>query len=734
MMRCKTPALAFVCLAFVATLHAEKVPGVRARVEIIRDTWGVPHIYAANTDDLFFAQGWITAKDRLFQIDLWRRAGSGKLAEVAGPSAVGRDRIARLLRYRGDWTKEWDSYAPDARQIVSAFVNGINAYVRSLNGKRPLEFQMAGYDPGLWTPEDVISRIAGLGVTHNLSLEIYRSLEIANFGEAVTEKFSPPDPFVHLSVPPGLDIKAITREILRDYDAAVGPPSLAEGQGSNNWVIDGTMSATGKPLLANDPHRPILAPSLRKIVHLNAPGWNAIGAGEPALPGIALGHNQSIAFGFTIVGIDQQDLYVEKINPANPNQYLYKGVWKAIEIEKQRIAVKGAAPTSVDLRYTQHGPILYEDRARHLAYVLRSIAAEPGGAAYLAGLSVARATNWKEFVGAMSRYKSPSENMVYADTAGNIGWIASGAAPIRKNWTGMLPVPGDTGEFEWSGFLPVSDLPQSYNPARHFLATANNNILPPGYPKQLSFDWSAPFRAQRVVEMLSEQKKFAITDFERMQYDVLCIPARRLQAIVRKSRPERHADIVNEFLKWDARLTADSRPGLVYELWSSALIAQVYPRDWTGTVQLEVVLKILEERPNPKAIAESLDRAVASIERALPHREGWKWSAAHTLVMEHPLGTPSMNMPRVPRPGDSNTVNAAGGSRGEEGASYRQILDVADWDRSVVTNTPGESGDPQSKHYRDLLDDWVAGRYHPLPFSRKAVEAAAEERIVLEPK
>jgi penicillin G amidase len=734
MMNRQISAQAFVCLALTAILHAEKVPGLHARVEIIRDTWGVPHIYAANTDDLFFAQGWITAKDRLFQIDLWRRAGSGKLAEVAGPSAVGRDRIARLLRYRGDWTKEWDSYAPDARQIVSAFANGINAYIRSLSGKRPLEFQIAGYDPGLWTPEDVVTRIPGLGVTHNFTLEVIRSLEIANFGEAVTEKFSPPDPFVHLTVPPGLDIKAITREILRDYDAAVGPPSLAEGQGSNNWVIDGTMSATGKPLLANDPHRPILAPSLRKIVHLNAPGWNAIGAGEPALPGIALGHNQSIAFGFTIVGIDQQDLYVEKINPANPNQYLYKGVWKAIETEKQRIAVKGAAPASVDLRYTQHGPILYEDRGRHLAFALRSIGAEPGGAAYLAGLSVARATNWKEFVSSMARYKSPSENMVYADTSGNIGWIASGAAPIRKNWTGMLPVPGDTGEFEWGGFLPVADLPQSFNPTRHFLATANNNILPPGYSKQLSFDWSAPFRAQRVVEMLSEQKKFGVTDFERMQYDVLCIPARRLQAIVRKSRPAGHADVVNEFVKWDARLTADSRPGLVYELWSSALIAAIYPRDWTGTVQLEVVLKILEERPNPKAIADSLDRAVESIERALPRREDWKWSAAHTLVMEHALNTPNLNMPRVPRPGDGNTVNAAGGSRGEEGASYRQILDVADWDRSVVTNTPGESGDPQSKHYRDLLDDWIAGRYHPLPFSRKAVEAAAEERITLEPK
>jgi penicillin amidase len=720
---------------FAATLHAEPVPGLHARVEIIRDTWGVPHIYAANSDDLFFAQGWITAKDRLFQIDLWRRTGSGKLAEVAGPSAVGRDRIARLLRYRGDWSKEWESYAPDARQIVIAFVNGINAYIRSLNGRRPLEFQAAGYDPGLWTPEDVVTRIPALGVSHNVSTEVTRALQIANFGEAVTEKFSPPDPFIHLTIPPGLDIKAITKDIVRDFDEAAGPPRLASGQGSNNWVIDGTMSVTGKPLLANDPHRPILVPSLRKTVHLVAPGWNVIGAGEPALPGIALGHNENIAFGFTIVGIDQQDLYVEKINPANPNQYLFKGAWKPMEIEKQTISVKSAAPVNAELRYTQHGPILYEDRARHLAYAVRTVGAEPGGAAYMAALSVARAKNWNEFIAAMAHYKSPSENMVYADTAGNIGWIASGAAPVRTTGTGLLPVPGDTGQFEWTGFLPVTDLPQSYNPAKHFLATANNKILPKDYPKLLSFEWSPPYRAERAVQMLSEpNKKFTISDFERMQYDVVCLPAKRMQAIVHKSRPERHADVVDEFLKWDARLTADSRPGLVYELWQSALITAIYPRDWPGGVNLDVVFKTLEARPNPRVISDALDRALAAIEHGLPHREDWRWSAAHSLVMHHALDARNMNMSRVARPGDSNTVNAAGGTSGESGASYRQILDVADWDRSVVTNTPGESGDPQSKHYRDLLEDWVAGRYHPLPYSRKAVEAAVDERIILEPK
>src|SRR5579863_6583995 len=401
---------------------AEKVPGLKEPVEILRDKWGVPHIYAKNSGDLFFAQGWITAKDRLFQIDLWRRAGTGKLAEVLGPDAVARDKIARLVRFRGDWNKEWESYAPDARQIVTSFVNGINAYIKSLDGKRPLEFKIAGYDPGLWTPEDVASRIAGLAMVSNATQEVNRSVEIASFGVDNTERFAPPDPFVHLVVSPGIDLKAITSAITRDLQAATGNPRFPDEQGSNDWVIDGTMSATGKPLLANDPHRPVLLPSLRKTVHLVAPGWNVIGAGEPALPGIAVGHNETVAFGFTIVGTDQEDLYVEKINPSNPSQYLYKGAWKSVAIERQQIAVKGAAPVNVDLRYTQHGPIIYEDRDKHLGYALKWVGSEAGGAGYLAGLSVARAKNWNEFVASMARYKVPSENMVYADVSGNIGW------------------------------------------------------------------------------------------------------------------------------------------------------------------------------------------------------------------------------------------------------------------------------------------------------------------------
>jgi len=716
-------------LAVALPLSAEKVQGLREPVEILRDKWGVPHIYAKNTSDLFFAQGWMAAKDRLFQIDLWRRAGTGKLSEVMGASEIGRDRIARLVRYRGDWAKEWESYSPDAREIVAAFVNGINAYIRSLNGKRPLEFRIAGYDPAPWTPEDVVSRVAGLGMTSNLIEEIQRSLEIAEFSAASVEKYMPPNPFVHLSVPPGVDIRAINADIVKDYEAATSGTRFS---GSNNWVIDGSMSATGKPLLASDPHRGITLPSLRKTVHLVAPGWNAIGAGEPALPGIALGHNESVGWGLTIVGTDQQDLFIEKINPSNTNQYLYKGKWKPVEVERQQIPIKGTVPLTTELRYTEHGPIIYEDRQRHLAYALKWVGAEPGGAGYLGALSAARAHNWKEFVAAMSRFKIPAENMAYGDTSGNIGWIASGFDPIRKNWTGLLPVPGDTGQYEWSGFVPTAEMPQSYNPQQHFIATANNNILPPGYSKPVAYDWSAPFRVERIREMLVEQKKFSVVDFEHMQYDVVSLPAKRLQEIVRKSRPEGHREIIDEFLRWDARLTPESRSALVFEMWITYLSPEVFP-EWRGRLNLELILKTLEAKPNPRALTNSLDRAIGDLRKRLPHEGSWKWSAAHVMRWRHPLNQASLNLPAVDRPGDGDTVDAAGGVGGGSGASFREILDFSDWDKSMMTNAPGESGDPESKHYRDLVDDWVAGRYHPMPYSRKAVQAATEERIVLEP-
>ena len=291
--------LAVTVLPQGAAIESEQVQvaGLKDSVEVIRDHWGVPHIYAKNSDDLFLAQGYITAEDRLFQIDLWRRIGTGKLAEVLGPQYLSRDRIARLVRYRGDWDQEWRSYSPDAKAIATAFTHGINAYIRSLGGQRPAEFRVAGFDPGLWAPEDVTARVAGLLMTGNMLAEVNRTLDVKKLGLATDDRLFPPEPHIPLILPKGLDLADITPAIVKDYLDAIGAIHFPGEQGSNNWVVDGTMTRTGKPLLANDPHRGIELPSLRKTVHLVAPGWDAIGAGEPALPGIALGHNENIGVG-----------------------------------------------------------------------------------------------------------------------------------------------------------------------------------------------------------------------------------------------------------------------------------------------------------------------------------------------------------------------------------------------------------------------------------------------------
>ena len=691
----------------------------------------MPHIYARNTHDLFFAQGYVAALDRLWQIDLWRRAGTGKLAEVLGPAALERDRLARAVRFRGDWNAEWAAYGPDTHEVATAFAAGINAYIRSLNGRRPMEFRIAGYDPGLWEAEDCVARVAGLLMTRNISREVARARDARRFGLAALEKYQPPDPFIPLKIPQGLDLADITPEILRIYTQVTGPVRFPETQGSNNWVVDGSLTATGKPLLANDPHRTMEIPSLRKTVHLVAPGWNAIGAGEPALPGIALGHNERIAFGFTIVGIDQADLYVEKLNPANRDQYRHGGSWKKMEIERQQIAVRGTAPRTVELRYTVHGPVIHEDRARHRAYALRWVGTEPGSAGYLAALSVARAGNWDEFLKAVERYKVPSENIVYADVDGNIGWQAAGLAPVRPNWSGLFPVPGE-GTYEWSGFRRLEEQPRLYNPAAHFIATANHNVLPPDYRIPLGYEWAQPFRYERIREMLTGGGKFSVADFQRMQQDVVSLPARRFQAIVRKWNGANPA--VKEVLDWDAVLRVDSRPAAIYEMWLSKLTAAV-PGNKAPRPDLRRLLEILEAAPDGQALGATLEAALTQLRRDLGDPRQWTWGRLHEIYFRHSLNRPEFNRGPIARPGDANTVNATGGTgfRQTAGASYRQIIDLADWDRSVMTNVPGESGDPTARHYSDLLEKWADGRYHPMVFSRRAVERVTRERMTLIP-
>ena len=735
------------------TAGTMKLRGLEKPVTVLRDEWGIPHIYAETQADLFFAQGFVAAQDRLWQMDLWRRVGEGRLAEVVGKGAVERDRFARLLRYRGDMEAEWKSYAPDARPIIESFVAGVNAWIAETGDRLPVEFRLAGYRPEAWTPEVCLTRMAGYVMTRNAPMEVLRAQLAHQHGAKFVDEWIEADPPRRLEIPSGLDLAGLEPRILAAANAAGGPVSFNPSDGSNNWVVDGSMTASGKPLLANDPHRTIALPSLRYLVHLVGPGWNVIGAGEPTLPGVAAGHNERVAFGFTIVGIDQQDIYVEELNPANPNEYRYRGRWERMRIEREQIRVKGEAqPREVELKFTIHGPVIHEEGGRHRAYALRWVGSEPGTAGYLASLSLNRVQNWPEFLKAMERWKVPSENLIYADVEGNIGWVAAGLTPIRRNWSGMIPVPGASGEYEWEGFLPVSELPQSFNPARHYIATANHNILPQGYTKQLGYEWANPIRYQRIDEVLRRPGvRYTVADFERLQHDEMSLPARQLIEVLKATRIEdpELQPYLRLLREWDGQLGRDSGAAALFEIWLTRLPEAVFRRrvsaeQWSqiaSRLPIERVIAELKGGQETAAIAQSLTAAVTEARRRLGDDVSlWRWGRLHRAPFNHPLATDEarrelLNLPDIERGGDGNTVNNTSGAnfRQTHGASFREILDVSDWDRSVGTNAPGQSGQPGSRHYDDLLRLWAKGQYFPLLYSRQRVEASAKQRLLLQP-
>ncbi|PYY02232.1 MAG: penicillin acylase family protein, partial [Acidobacteria bacterium] len=465
----------------------------------------------------------MAAQDRLFQMELWKRAGQGRLAEVLGKFAIDRDRFARLLKYRGDVRREYKSYATDTLSILSAFTDGINAYIRYLNSQTgpglPISFQLAGFRPEPWKPEDCLSRIAAYSMTGNARIELTNAELLTKIGAEKTQRILDPDPPAKLDAAEGVDYSGLSPNLL---DGLVGGDTRIEFAvhnapvGSNNWTISGKLTESGKPILANDPHRVIALPSLRYMVHLSAPGWDVIGAGEPALPGVAIGHNQHIAWGLTIFPVDQQDLYIEELNPANPLEYKRNGKWQAMRTERSVIQVKDGSPETITLKFTQHGPLLWEAASHNRALALRWVGAEPGTAGYLASLSLDRAQNWNEFLAALERWKLPPENMVYADTEGNIGEQSAGLTPIRT-WTGLLPIMGVDGGHEWSGFVPLEQLPRTFNPVEGWFATANNRTFAENYKYKVGYEW-ATYRVERIRQVLSEfaerQRKIRLQDVE----------------------------------------------------------------------------------------------------------------------------------------------------------------------------------------------------------------------------
>lgn len=776
-----------------------RVPGVAAPVEIVHDRWGVPHIYAQNTRDLFFAQGYNAARDRLFQLEMWRRQATGTLAEVLGPRELKRDVAARLFAFRGDMRAELRHYHPQGEEIVGAFVDGINARIAETERDPrllPPEFAWLGIRPGRWTPEVVVSRHNGLYRNLGQEVALAQALRLgADAAAAVADVnvFAPGDP--RLALDPALDSARITSAVLELYDAFRAPLAFrpddvvpaaradraalarlsravparpdpgeeAAAEGSNNWAVSGRRTASGLPLLANDPHRALQVPSLRYWVHLSAPGWDVVGGGEPTLPGVSIGHNAEGAWGLTIFGLDHEDLYVYETDPADPRRYRYGGGWETMRVLRDTVRVEGQAPVEVELRYTRHGPVLYEDREGRRAYALRAAWLEPGTAPYLASLRMDQARTWEEFLEACRFALSPAENMVWADRRGNIGWQATGIAPRRRTWSGLLPVPGD-GRFEWDGFLPVRELPGAANPRGGVLATANENNVPAGYPHAdaVALTWADPYRVQRIREALGARRGLTARDMAALQHDEASLPARELVPLLRRVAPRDSlaGRARAMLLGWDRVLGAESVPAAIYVAWERRIqrnlrdrLVPEEARPFLPGVALERAVELMT-RPDTRLGTEparvrdfillrSLDEAVAELREKLgPDMAAWRYGqpAMHHVLLRHPLSAAvdsaaraGLELGPLPRGGSAQTVNATAPDAQTHGASFRLVADPADWDASLGTNTPGQSGDPRDPHFGDLFAPWARGEYFPVLYSRQRVQAAAERTTVLLP-
>ncbi len=788
-------------IGWVEAQDTLRISGLEKPVEILRDPWGVSHIYARTERDLFFAQGFNAARDRLFQLEVWRRQATGTLSEILGAREVFRDHGTRLFQFRGNLQQELNHYHPRGASIIGAFVEGVNAYIDLTEGNPdllPMEFALLGIRPQRWTPEVVVSRHQGL--LGNISQELNLGRAVATVGSAVVRElsyFHPGDPFIDLD--PAIDGSLLSEDILGLYDAfrdpvrfrpedvqasaRNDPQSFArlsslllaeereasaaqrEALGSNNWVIGGQLSQNGYPLMANDPHRTLAAPSLRYLVHLVAPGWNVIGAGEPAIPGISVGHNEHGAWGLTVFSTDSEDLYVYDTNPADGREYAYGGGWERMRIVHDTIHVRNAEPVVVELRYTRHGPVVFQDERHDKAYAVRAAWMEIGGAPYLASLRMDQARTWEEFREACNYSNIPGENMVWAGRSGDIGWQAVGIAPIRRNWSGLVPVPGD-GRYEWDGYLPIKAKPHVLNPAAGYFATANSNLTAPDFPfrqEAIGWSWTDPYRWARIQEVVASGKRHSMMDMLSLQTDYLSIPARTLVPLLgplRSAHPR--TEVAREsLLQWDHVLDSSSVEAGIYVAWERRIQANIVDlavpteaRPYFSRLSMKRLIDWLMAPsgvfgPDPLAgrdslLIRSLKEAVDGLEARFGSRmSDWKYGQSrykHALI-RHPLSPAVSDEVRrvldvgpVPRGGNSYTVgNTGGGDNQTTGASFRIFVDTGDWDNTLGLNSPGQSGDPSSPHYRDLFSLWQEDRVFPMFFSRRKVESVTSEVLVLDP-
>ncbi len=738
--------------------------GLKAPVEIVRDRHGVPHIYAGSVEDAFFALGFVHAQDRLWQMEMNRRIGSGRLSEALGAATLDADKFLRTLGVRRVAEATLKAFSANARGQLDAYAAGVNAFLAQRAGPLPPEFLLTRVKPEPWQSADSVAWIkmmawdlGGNWRSELLRLRLAKKLSPAQIGE-----FLPPYPGdAPLAI---ADYATLYRQLDASKLAALALPGLTEDGASNNWVLSGSHTASGKPLLANDPHLGLAAPAIWYFAHLSAPGFEVMGATLPGVPAVVLGRNRHIAWGFTNTGPDVQDLYIERVDGAG--QVRSPQGWQKLATRTEVIKVKGQADVTLTVRASRHGPLISdvfkpaaEALPQNFALAFAWTALREDDLSMQAAGKFATANNWKEFLAAARDFHSPQQNMVYADTEGNIGFVAPGRVPVRKpenDLKGQAPAPGWDAKYDWDGFIAFEDLPQSYNPAAGSIVTANQKIVPDSYPHYLSSEWVPPYRANRIKQLLDATPRHTQQSFAGIQADTVSLQVREILPLLLNTRTADPAaqQVLRQLGRWDANMSAAGAEPLIVSAWLRELgrliyadeLGELFDGAWEHRARFMVnVLANTDGQghwcddvntPAKETCADllpkALNLALADLKRRYgDDRKRWRWGDAHFALSEHrPFGRQPL-LARifdisVPSPGDTYTIDVGRNTLANESApfvntfaaSLRAIYDLADLDKSVYIHSTGQSGNVLSPLYRNFTERWARVEYIPMSMKR----------------
>lgn len=748
--------------------------GIDDQIEIIRDVYGVPHIYARNEPDLFFGMGYAMAQDRLWQMEIFRRLGLGRLSEVFGEEFVEIDRYFRILSAN----KKRIQIPKDFAFIPESFLAGINAYQQSRQNRLPLEFKLLGYHPESWGLDDIIAifKILNWGLSIGWKVDPVAAQVLKKVGE---EKFKEAFPAASGDAPliipeKSQDMAGETQAILRVFQAVQQWTRFSPSAASNNWVVSGQRSVTGKPILANDTHMGLSNPSLWWEVHLVCPSINVAGFAIPGLPGIPVGHNRHMAWGVTNVMVDDVDFYREKLNPANPRQYWYRDHWQDMASSVQTIRIKGHDPVKIEILLTRHGPIISDGTASGRTQALAARWAvneidEPLRASYL----LMKVRDINDIVHALQYWQAPGQNFVFADIYGHIGYWSCAAIPIRAKGSGLLPVPGWSGEYEWKGYVPFDKKPHAIDPDEGFIASANNKVSANTYPYTISRYWEPIDRIQRIRRLITAKNKLSVADIQQMHMDVFCPLAAEITPqiirVIRERFPATQTQKLRNTLEgWDYQMSADSVAACIFEVTYRRMLENIFkdelgPNLFGRYLELTIFppralrqivktksstwidnVKTVETENLEDIVEKSLRQALDELGNSLGEdMDRWTWGRLHTLTFEHVLARKKpldriFNLGPFPVPGSHLTVNKQQYNYVEpylvkDGVSQRMIVDLSAPGAALHVLPTGESGLLGNPHNDDQIDLYLNGKYHPAWMAREDIERNTEATLVLVP-